>query len=745
MKRILLLISMLSAFTQSYAIESNSLWSFTAEKNIPVAGQRKLTPDLYQLVKLNTPEFQLFQTLIPSEESGQTALISLPTPDGGLMSFKVFECPMMEQALANKYPQIKTYTAISIENPTVTAKLDFTVFGFHAKVFNGSSTYFIDPYTDLNTDWYLVYYKNDYKKPLQDRMQCLAESQEEHLNQEAPVSLLTQELPQISYKQNGTNKRTYRLALACTQEYSAAVGGGVPTKASVLSAMVTTMNRVNGVFEKDFSMHANLVANNDTLIYLSGDPYTNNNGGTMLGQNQTTVTARIGSANYDFGHVFSTGGGGIASLGCVCSNSTKAQGVTGSANPVGDPYDIDYVAHEMGHQFGGNHTFNSVTGSCGGGNRSSSSAFEIGSATTIMGYAGICGSDDIQPHSDDYYHTRSLESMTGTGVTACATNTPSNNALPTLSPIANTYIIPYRTAFELTATGTDTDNDPLTYCWEEYDRGGSGGAWDATTTVAPILRSFSPVTSPTRVFPTLKYLVQNLESYKGERLPDNARMLRFRCSLRDMHNGYGAFYTSTDTLKLDVRTTTGLFRVTSQDVSGQQFNGNSQVTVTWDVAGTNAAPFNVGNVDIYFSSDSGKTWPALLASAVPNNGSKVVTLPNADVTWGRIKVKGNGNVFFDLNDKWISLKKVNYPAGVSDMQEHEVTLYPNPNHGQFTIELPKNISEAQIDVVSSLGSTVYTNTVKNNTPITIDNISKGIYFVKVNLGSKNVVKKIIVE
>ena len=130
---------------------------------------------------------------------------------------------------------------------------------------------------------------------------------------------------------------------------------------------------------------------------------------------------------------------------------------------------------------------------------------------------------------------------------------------------------------------------------------------------------------------------------------------------------------------------------------------------------------------------------------MPNNGSKVVTLPNSDVTWGRIKVKGNGNVFFDLNDKWISLKKVNYPAGVSDMQEHEVTLYPNPNHGQFTIALPKNISEAQIEVVSSVGSTVYTNTVKNNTPITIDNISKGIYFVKVNLGSKNVVKKIIVE
>lgn len=735
---------MVSVFQLTYAFDYSSLWNISAEKDIKVAGQQKLTPENYLLAKFNTVEFQLLQATIPHENSGLTQIISLPDPQGNEMKFRVFECPMMEKQLADKYPQIKTYTAISVDQPAVTAKLDFTIFGFHAKVFNGSETYFIDPYTDLNTEWYIIYYKRDYKKSLNDRMACHAEGVQEELAQEQAVSLRANELPQISYKQNGTNKRTYRLALACTQEYAAAVGGAVPTKASVLSAMVTSMNRVNGVFEKDFSMHANLVANNDTLIYLANDPYTNNNGATMLGQNQTAVTQRIGSANYDFGHVFSTGGGGIASLGCVCSNTLKAQGVTGSPNPVGDPYDIDYVAHEMGHQFGGNHTFNSVTGSCSG-NRSSSSAFEPGSATTIMGYAGICGTDDIMLHSDDYYHTRSLESMTGTNVMACATNVASNNGLPTLSPIAATHIIPYRTSFELTASGTDPDNDVLTYCWEEYDRGGSGNAWDDVTTVAPILRSFTPVTSPTRVFPTLSYLLQNIESYKGERLPDNARILKFRCALRDIHNGYGAFYTSTDTLKLDVRTTTGLFRVTSHDVVGQQLNGYSQTTVNWDVAGTNAAPFTATNVDIYLSIDSGKTWPYQLATATPNNGSKVVTLPNVDATWARIKVKGNGNVFFDLNDKWIAIKKVNVPAGVNDADEQELLLYPNPNRGLFSVTLPSASVFAELEVVTNLGQTVYSAQIRNKAAIQLPAVSAGIYFAKIKMDGRTVVRKIVVE
>lgn len=749
MKQIFIFSLLLFLFInlQSQA-QQNNFWTFSEIEGVYIPGTKKIKPDVLSTVKLNTSHFQIFQSQIPHENSGLYNLIALPTPDGQFKMFRIFEYDMMEKPLADKYPFIKTYTAICTENEWITAKIDFTLFGFHAMIYDGDETYFIDPITDINTDWYQVYYKKDYHKPLNDRMACHFDEETFLSNEATAISLNeTPATPQPLnlYKQNGSNKRNYKLALACTEEYAAAVGGQVPTKASVLSAMVTTMNRVNGVFQRDFSKTTTLVANNDTLIFLANDPYTNNNGATMLGQNQTTVTNRIGSANYNYGHVFSTGGGGIASLGCVCNNNSKAQGVTGLPNPVGDAFDIDYVAHEMGHQFGGSHTFNSVTGSCSG-NRSGTSAYEIGSATTIMGYAGICGTDNIQNNSDDYYHIRSLEQMTANSVMACATNTPSGNQLPILTEILNTHIIPYLTNFELTATGTDADNNPLTYCWEEWDRGGSGGAWDAPTTVAPLLRSFKPTTSATRTFPALKYLVQNIYSYKGERIPDTVRKVKFRCTLRDINNGYGAFYTSADSVTLDVRKTTTLFRVNSQNTAGQTFDGNAQLTVTWDVAGTNAAPFNANNVNIFFSDDSCKNFNYTLATNLPNNGSATVYLPNINTNWGRIKVKAANNVWFDLNDNWIIVKMVNWPAATNDIiQKKQMKLYPNPHKGNFTIEYANMQGKAQIEIVDIAGKKVYEQIIQTQKTEIQWNAAKGIYLIKLHDGEKTITEKMVVE
>ncbi|MEM9025266.1 MAG: zinc-dependent metalloprotease family protein, partial [Bacteroidota bacterium] len=326
------------------------------------------------------------------------------------------------------------------------------------------------------------------------------------------------------------------LALACTGEYAAFHGGTVN---DVIDAYNTSLTRVNGVYEREVAIHMNIISGVENIIFLNGatDPYDNGNGGAMLGQNQTTCDNNIGSANYDIGHVYSTGGGGVAYLQSPCGN-LKAGGVTGQGSPVGDPFDIDYVCHEMGHQYGGNHTQNN---SC---NRASSAAFEPGSASTIMGYAGIC-SPNLQSNSDDYFHIHSFNEMVAFSVSGngntCATVTNTGNIVPTVSA-GNDYTIPGVTPFELTASGNDGDGDELTYTWEQYDLGPAtaGGDNDLSQPSGnqPTFRSWKGTTDPTRVFPRIQDLVNNT-TVVGEHLPDYDRNMNFRCSVRDNRAGGG--------------------------------------------------------------------------------------------------------------------------------------------------------------------------------------------------------------
>jgi hypothetical protein len=506
--------------------------------------------------------------------------------------------------------------------------------------------------------------------------------------------------------------RTYRLALACTGEYASFHGGTVPL---VRAAMITSVNRVVGVYEKEVGIRMVLVPNNDTLIFLNAgtDPYSNTNGSAMLSQNQTTIDARIGSANYDIGHVFSTGGGGVASLACVCVNGMKARGVTGSPQPIGDPFDIDYVAHEMGHQFGANHTFNSITGSCGGGNRVASRAYEPGSGSTIMAYAGICGSDDLQPNSDPYFHTASYDEIiaytnNGTG-NSCAVITNTGNLAPIVNVPAGGFFIPRSTPFALTGSASDPNNDPLTYDWQQFDLG-PAGTWNNPSGNAPIFRVWNPTTSPTRTFPRLQNLLNNTTPV-GEILPTYGRTLTFRLVARDNKAGGGGVNYAQ--IQFQVDGNSGPFTVTYPNTN-VTLPGYSTPTVTWNVANTNVLPVNCQFVNILLSVNGGNTFPIVLKANTPNDGSEEVLLPDNQTTQARIKVEAVGNIFFDISNVNFSIQgiiPVELVSFTHSILDNSILLNwktaTETNNAGFSIERSRDSENySEIGFVKGKGTTV---------------------------------------
>jgi hypothetical protein len=641
------------------------LWADDAKAPAAHPGTKHLTG--YRAVTFQLSALQQVLRTAPttalSAVGSSPTVLSLPLPDGSSARFRVVEAPVMAPELAARYPSIKTYQAQSLEDPGITARLDLTPAGFHAMIRTRNKTVYIDPAARGDATHHLVF-----ERAAMRGLDSWACQTTETLKAAKPKLATTTGLP------NDNLLRTYRLALACTGEYAAAVGGSTPTKAAVLAQMVTSINRVSGVYEQELAVRLVLVAANDQLIYLDAatDPYTNLSNTTTLGTNQTTVDQVIGTSNYDIGHVFNTADGGIAEVGAVCQAGLKARGSTGLPAPTGDAFDIDYVAHEMGHQFGAEHTFNSVTGNCGGGNRVPSSAYEPGSGSTIMAYAGICGADDLQKSSDPYFHSHSLDQITAyiTSTGICSANTPTGNLPPVVNAGGN-YRIPVNTPFTLTGSATDPDGNALTYSWEQYNLGPAGPP-TAPLRDAPIFRVFPPTASSSRTFPQLTNLINNT-SAPGELLPAYNRRLVFRLVARDSRPGGGG--ASYDSMHVVVANT-GPFLVTSPSAAGATWYTGVAQPVTWEVANTTAAPINTANVKISLSTDGGLTYPTVLAASTPNDGSEVVTLPGSvsNTATARIKVEAVGNIYFAISKQNFAIQTPTAPAFVVSSSAPTITV-----------------------------------------------------------------------
>ncbi len=561
------------------------------------------------------------------KSSRSATIMNFPNAEGNMESFTVFEAPVMHPDLAAKYPNIKSYAGQGIEDPSATIRFSIAPSGLQSIRISGiSKTVFIEPYTKSESVYTI--YSRDQRSEVADRISCSVD----------------EKTPNFSDTHSATQKnaddgvlRSYRLAVSTTGEYTQFHGG---TKAGAMAAINATMTRVNGIYETDFGVTMVLIANNDAVVYTNAntDPYT----GSYNSQLQSTLTNVIGESNYDIGHVFvlAPKNGNAGCIGCVCVNGQKGSGFSSRNNPQGDIYDVDYVAHEMGHQFGGNHTYTFRS-------EGTNVQMEPGSGTTIMGYAGITGATDVQPNSDPYFHAATIQQITNyVKSTSCQTNTNTGNAIPTANAGAD-YTIPKGTPFVLTGQGSDANNaDVLTYCWEQMDnRVGTYPGPNVTSGVA--FRSYTPTTSNQRYFPRLETIKTGATSWQWEAVPNVARALNFRLTVRDNKAGGGA--NNSDNMRVNVTASAGPFVVNTPNTNVSWPAGSTQ-TVTWNVAGTTGNGINAANVDILLSTDGGNTYPVTIATAVPNDGSHSITVPNSQGTQNRIMVKGSGNIFFDISN-----------------------------------------------------------------------------------------------
>lgn len=564
--------------------------------------------------------------------------LTLPLPDGKEVTFSLQPYDLLPADLAAKYPGIRTFKGHDEANPVETGRVDLGPQGFHAMFSHQGRMVFVDPLR--NGEGYAVYYQQDAHSRLEEEADRVIGSKAGKLARQVLV--------------DGNERNPNQIAISAAGEYTQYHGGTVEAG---LGAITTLLNRVNEVYQRDVAAEFQLASGNDTIIFTDAatDPFFNGDDPSGSGLSDVDVNMQVqavaqtqGLGAFDIGHVVNTGGGGLAGLGVLCT-ADKSAGMTGSSNPVGDAFFIDYVAHEIGHQFGADHTFNGTTGSCGGGNREASQAWEPGSGSSIMAYAGICGEEDLQANSLPYFHSKSIEQMRAhmATVSSCGTTQSLTNNAPQVAA-GNDHVIPANTPFVLKGAGTDLDNDALSYTWEQIDLGTE--SFSVASMVddgsRPLFRFVAPTSVPERTLPSLPSLLTNTLA-KGEAWPATNRDLNFRLTARDGKGGV-----SSDDMKIQVVNTGKAFALTSPLVTPLAA-GQTQ-TIDWDVAGTNAAPINCSKVDLYMTRDEGVNW-TLLAGGQPNSGSASVTIPAGSDGTARLKVACSDNLFFAISPLKLSV------------------------------------------------------------------------------------------
>ncbi|WP_266159442.1 reprolysin-like metallopeptidase [Dyella silvatica] len=633
-------------------------------------GTKSIVPSAYRVFTLDFGSLKTeLNASARSIRSAQSNNFALPLPEGGTTYFTLSESNVLPAALAKRYPDIKSYKGVDDKGRRL--RLDVTPQGVEATVYDDGGIWLVQRAEKLSGKISAASSAGDQywsfrRSALPSSISTFKEPAFEQSELDALKANLKSK-PAAAAAKGGSSLYTYRLAIAATSGYTKNFGGKVENGLAAVTALV---NRVNEVYETDLGVHLTLIADEDKIIYTDSktDPYAGITPGSaaMNAKNVTNLTAVIGDKQFDVGHVVAAeGDGGRADIGSTCA-SNKASGSTGRPDPVGDAFVVDYVAHEIGHSFGGHHPFAGCDGFAGfGAYDDVKYAAEPRSGTTVMAYAGVCGTTDLQPHSDPYFNVINIDQIqthiAGTGGSCAVKKANTSNAavIDSDSLKANAKSIPAKTPFALKAKAKSGNADAvLNYTWEEADTGKAEASAAALkdTGAGPIFRSFSGNTTGERVFPKLATVLGEQGLDKGEVYPATKRPLKFRVTVRDGvatsdANSSGPTTTTGD-VTVNVVNTGSAFAVTAPSTA-VNWKADSQQTISWNVAKTDVAPISCAKVRVDLSLDGGHVYqPTPLLASTDNNGSAKVTLPSKIAsTKARFKISCTDNIFFAVSPK----------------------------------------------------------------------------------------------
>jgi subtilisin-like proprotein convertase family protein len=655
-----LLSFMLLFAAQVMGQQSASFWTQVEDKNLalPESAVRPFVPNQYTTFQLNYTGIKSYLAQAPREftQKGYDSplQIQLPNADGTVETFAITESPLLGEQDYKRYPDVKSYCGYSLDTPGKYVRFCHTILGFNAMIITPERTaYIVEPIAKGQDTYYMMYKTSDFPEEFMPKLPTTFESErgvEELVSKPlAPTTSNTKERGAAEL----VKLKIYKFACATTREFGIDHGG---TAASVLAAMTNYMNQLNALYEYDVDIRLVFVDDVTKIFFYTpfpqNYPYTGTEVTGWMGQNPIAMNSILGSGGYDLGHVFARYMGGSAlgvAGGQCCTPLGKGRGCSGGNLPYGVGFLVT-VGQEIGHQWAGGHTWNRCSAN---DQRNAAVAFEPGSGSTIMSYAGACGSDNVSGDADYYYHTGSIDEIrafveTGLG-NLCGTEVATTNHKPEVTlPYQNNFFIPISTPFEVTGSATDVDGDALTYCWEGMDAGPEVPLGEQQGNSA-LFRTFPPsATGQKRVFPRLTNIIAN-QVPKADLLPKISRDVKLRLTVRDNKPGGGGVGVA----DLEFRATdkAGPFLVTSPNSLADIVTNTTCTKVTWNVANTDKSPVNCQKVNIRLSTDGGNTYPITLATDEPNDGVAYVTVPAGTVsTTARLRIDAGDNIFFDISN-----------------------------------------------------------------------------------------------